>query len=72
VILTDGEPRGLAIQSNNTTFLVTINGMKVLRDTVVVAQLPRQRDSIPSAIAVNPAVPGEFAVGTEVPPIVGP
>jgi hypothetical protein len=68
VILTDGEPRGLAVQSDKTTFLATINGIKVLRDKTLLADLPRPTgDSIPSAIVVHPSIPGEFVVGTEVP-----
>jgi len=61
---TGSTPKGLTVQNGDTIFLATIKdiqishkGKKLVQETTKYA---------PSAIAANPAVSGEFAVGAEV------
>lgn len=60
MIFTEAEPRGVAAQGD-LTFVATINDIKVLKGGNIVAQHKPKYN--PTAIAANPTVQGEFAVG---------
>jgi WD repeat-containing protein 1 (actin-interacting protein 1) len=60
---TGSTPRGVSAQDSETVFLATITDIQVLqRGRKLVQEKPK---FVPSAIAANPVVKGEFAVGSE-------
>jgi WD repeat-containing protein 1 (actin-interacting protein 1) len=60
VLFTDYEPRGIAVQ-DDLTFVATIKDIKIMQNGQVIAR--EETEFTPTAIAANPAVPGEFVVG---------
>jgi WD repeat-containing protein 1 (actin-interacting protein 1) len=61
---TGSTPKGLAVQNGETVFVATIKDIQILQNGKKLVQ--ESTKFTPSAIAVNPAVSGEFAVGAEV------
>ena len=62
---TGSTPKGLTVQNGDTVFVATIKDIQVLQKGKKLIQ--EKTKFTPSAIAANPAVSGEFAVGAEVP-----
>ena len=60
---TGSTPRGVSAQDGETVFLATITDVQVLERGKKIVQ--EKTKFTPSAIAANPAVKGEFAVGAE-------
>jgi hypothetical protein len=63
-----GSPAGVSSQNGNTIFVATKDNIQVFQNGKKVVQEAMKTPKTPSAIAANPAVPGEFAVGAEVDP----
>jgi len=61
---TGSAPKGLTVQNGETVFIATINNLQITQKGKKLAQ--ESTKFTPSAIAANPAVSGEFAVGAEV------
>ena len=62
---TGATPKGVSVQDGETVFLATINDIQIIQQGKKLVQ--EKMKSTPSAIAANPKVKGEFAVGSEVP-----
>ena len=63
---TGATPKGVSVQDGETVFLATINDIQIIEQGKKLLQ--EKVKFTPSAIAANPRVKGEFAVGSEVPP----
>ena len=57
-------PKGLTVQNGDTVFVATIKDFQILQKGKKLVQ--EKTKFTPSAIAANPAISGEFAVGAEV------
>jgi WD repeat-containing protein 1 (actin-interacting protein 1) len=61
---TGSTPKGLTVQNGDIVFLATIKDIQIVQKGKKLVTEPTKYT--PSAIAANPAVSGEFAVGAEV------
>ena len=63
---TGSTPKGLTVQNGDIVFVATVKDVQILQKGKKLVQ--ESTKYTPSAIAANPAVTGEFAVGSEVSP----
>lgn len=61
---TGSAPKGLTVQNGDTVLIATINSIQITQKGKKLVQ--QSTKFTPSAIAANPAVSGEFAVGADV------
>jgi len=61
---TGSTPKGLTVQNGDIVFVATVKDVQILQKGKKLVQ--ESTKYTPSAIAANPAVTGEFAVGSEV------
>jgi len=61
---TGSTPKGISVQNGDIVFVATIKDIQLLQKGRKLVQ--EKTKFTPSAIAANPAVSGEFAVGAEV------